>query len=118
MSKVSLENLTKVDGYLGSCLVDSDSGMILSYNGGGPLNLHNAAAGFTQVVRAKRKTLKALGLSGQIEDILISIEDQYHLIRPLAKNEVLFLYLALRRREANLALSRRALKDMEKKVRT
>lgn len=114
MSNVSLQSLTEIDGYLGSCLVDSDSGMMLGNHGGGPVALEVAAAGNTDVIRAKYKTMKALGLKGAIEDILISLSDQYHIIRPLEANAALFLYLVLDRSKSNLAMARHQLRGFEK----
>src|SRR5262249_36183068 len=61
--KESLTKIMQLDGALGSCVVDSNSGMMLGSDGGsGPVNLEVAAAGNTEVVRAKRKTMKALNL--------------------------------------------------------
>ena len=57
-----------------------------SEGGSGPLNLEVAAAGNTEVVRAKRKTMKALNLQDTIEIILITLQGQDHLIRPLGSN--------------------------------
>ncbi len=114
MAKISLEALTVIDGYMGSCIVDSDSGMMLGHDGGGPVNLEVASAGNTEVIRAKRKTMKALGLPGKIEDMLITLNDQYHLIRPLDANDALFIYLVLDRSTSNLAMARHELKGFEK----
>jgi hypothetical protein len=113
--KESLEHLSGVDGFIGACIVDSNSGMMLgSLGGGGVVNLEAAAAGNTEVVRAKRKTMKALGLHDSIEDILITLTKQYHLIRPVTVRDGLFLYLVLDRSKANLALGRQMLMDTEK----
>lgn len=112
--KESLEGLADLDGFLGACIVDSNSGMMLGSLGGGSVNLEAAAAGNTEVVRAKRKTMKALGLNDTIEDILITLGKQYHLIRPMALKDGLFVYLVLDRSKANLALGRHRLVDTEK----
>ncbi len=112
--KESLHGLNEVDGFIGACLVDSNSGMMMGAEGGGPsLDLEAAAAGNTEVVRAKRKTMAALGLKDTIEDILITLGKQYHLIRPLAAKDGLFIYLVLDRSRANLALARHKLADTE-----
>ena len=112
--KDSLERLAEVDGYIGACVVDSNSGMMLgSHGGGGTINLEVAAAGNTEVVRAKRKTMQNLGLKDAIEDILITLGKQYHLIRPAAAKDGLFIYLVLDKGKANLAMGRHKLADVE-----
>ena len=113
--QANLERLRAIDGYMGSALVDSESGMTLGTDGGGAgLNLEVAAAGNTEVVRAKRKTMKSLGLKDEIEDILISLGRQYHIIRPLRARPSVFYYVAVDRARANLAMARMAIADTEK----
>jgi hypothetical protein len=113
--KESLSRIMKVDGAVGSCIVDSNSGMMLGAEGGaGAFNLEIAAAGNTEVVRAKRKTMRSLGLKDTIEDILITLHTQYHLIRPLGSNDALFIYLVLDKQRGNLAMARHHLAAVEK----
>ena len=114
--KDSLAKLNQIDGFVGAALVDSESGMLLGQEGGGSLNLEVAAAGNTEVVRAKRKTMNNLALKENIEDILITLSKQYHLIRPLRTRSTLFFYVALDRSRANLAMARLTLADVEKEL--
>ncbi|SDY81481.1 Predicted regulator of Ras-like GTPase activity, Roadblock/LC7/MglB family [Lysobacter sp. yr284] len=114
MSKLQLDELNNLAGFVGAALVDSDSGMSLATAGGGGLDLETAAAGNSEVIRAKRRVAQQLGLNDTIEDILISLGKQYHLIRPLDSNPTLFLYVALDRSRANLAMARHELKSFEK----
>ena len=115
--KDSLAKLNQLDGFIGAALVDSDSGMLLGAEGGGSvINLEVAAAGNTEVVRAKRKAMTNLALKDGIEDILITLGKQYHLIRPLRSRPAIFFYVAVDRARANLAMARIALADVEKEL--
>jgi hypothetical protein len=86
-----------------------------SAGGGGFLNLELASVGNTEVIRAKMRTIQSLELGDEIEDILITLGKQYHIIRLLrtARSGTLFLYLALDRNQANLALARHELRRIE-----
>lgn len=110
------EAMTTIEGTIGVALVDYTSGMALGTLGGGKdLDLTVAAAGNTDVVRAKVRTMEMLGLKEEIEDILITLSGQYHLIRMLKGRGKagLFLYLALDKNRANLAMARHQLKRVE-----
>ena len=113
-TKDTLPKLMEIDGCLGCCIVDSNSGMMLGAAGGGVMSLEIAAAGNTEVVRSKRKTMKALNISDHIEDMLITLGKQYHLIRPLSSNDALFIYLVLDKSRSNLAMARHQLAIIEK----
>jgi hypothetical protein len=115
--ETALKEAMDIEGALGVALVDWDSGMPLGTLGGGKyLDLDLAAAGNTEVIRAKMRTMQSLNLNDEIEDILITLSKQYHLIRLMthangAHN--LFLYLVLDRSKANLALARHHLRRIE-----
>ena len=105
-----------IDGAVGVCLCDYKSAMCLGTAGGNGLNLEVAAAGNTEVIKAKMKTMAALGLRDRIEDILITLGTQYHLIRMVSGNSTLFIYLALNKTNANLAMARHQLGQVEQKL--
>lgn len=101
----SLAELIKVDGAMGAALVDYNSGMNLGKAGGGTVNLDLAAAGNSEVVKAKMRVMKGLDITGGIEDILITLDTQYHNIRPLGSKQGLFIYFVLDKARANLGMA-------------
>ncbi|SNX56076.1 hypothetical protein SAMN06272735_0516 [Streptomyces sp. TLI_55] len=118
--EVSLkEMMAGVEGAVGAAVVDYTSGMALGTLGGNKdLDLTVAAAGNTDVVRAKVRTMEQVGLKGRIEDMLITLDSQYHLIRPVTgrSGNGLFLYLVLDKTRSNLAMARHQLKRVEEAI--
>jgi hypothetical protein len=113
---VALKDAMQIDGAIGVALVDHTSGMALGTAGGSKdLDLTVAAAGNTDVVRAKLRAMEMLGLTEKIEDVLITLDTQYHLVRPLTSRsgKGLFLYLVLNKDRANLAMARHQLRAIE-----
>jgi hypothetical protein len=113
----TLDMAANIKGAFAVAVVDYESGMTLGSRGGSAeFDLDVAAPGNSEVMRAKLDVMEKLGLRGEgIEDILITLSTQYHLIRPIqgAPDEKLFLYLALNKAQANLAMARRDLKLIE-----
>ncbi|MCJ0762969.1 hypothetical protein [Variovorax terrae] len=113
--KQSMEEVLTLDGAMCASLVDSNSGMILGQAGSG-VDMEVAAAGNTEVVKAKLKTMRSLGLNDVIEDILITLGKHYHIIRPMGRKEGLFLYVVLDKTKSNLAMARRKVLDIEREL--
>jgi hypothetical protein len=113
---VALKDALQVDGAIAAALVDHGSGMALGTAGGDSnFDVTVAAAANTEVLRAKLRTMEMLGLRESVDDILVTLETQYHLLRPITgrSGRGLFLYLALRKDRANLALARHRLRMIE-----
>ncbi len=111
----TLEDLLSTDGAICAAIVDSTSGMILGSVGSG-IDLEVAAAGNTEVIRSKMKTMRALGLNDVIDDILITLGKQYHIIRPSSRKEGVFIYFVLDKNKSNLAMARRKTMDADKEL--
>jgi hypothetical protein len=88
-------------------VVDIQSGMALaSHSNVASLNPETAAAYNTEVVKQKLKAMNALKLTGEkIEDILMTLTNQMHLIK-LSDDGKKFIYLVASSRDTNLAIAR------------
>jgi hypothetical protein len=83
---------------------------------GSGMDVELAAAGNSEVVKAKLRIMNQLGLKGGIEDILITLTKQYHIIRPTVIQDGVFFYVVLDRARANLALARLGILKVEKSL--
>src|SRR5512138_1912913 len=93
-----IKKAMEIDGTIAAALVDSESGMTLASAGGGAaFDIEVAAAANTNGVQAKLKAMSSLRLSDELEDILITLGKQYHIIRPLRRSPAIFYYLACER---------------------
>ena len=104
----TLEKISQdTNGFIAASLVDLDSGMTLAIKASRTeFDLTAASAYNSELVKQKLKIMATLQLSGTIEDMLISLTDQIHLIKLLNKST--FLYLAVDRSQSNLAIVRAA----------
>lgn len=94
-----------VPGFIAASLVDLDSGMTLAVKAArSDFDLAAASAFNSEIVKQKFKTIKALGLKSVLEDILLTLSDQLHLIKLVGDNA--FIYLAAERASTNLAIMR------------
>jgi len=111
----SLERLLELAGARSAALVDSSTGMVLGH-AGSDADLEITAASNTEVVRAQLKSIGNLGSKDAIDDILITLSTQYDIVRPLASNPSIFLYLALDKSKANLAMARHKVSECERQL--
>ena len=112
----SLEALMDIDGAVGAAIVDYENGMTLGTAGGRGLDMELAGAGNTEVVRSKKNIIHDLGLDEEVEDILISLNNQYHLLRMCDNHENVFIYLVIDRADGNLGLARRQIDTVDQQL--
>ncbi len=94
-------------GFIAASLVDLDSGMTLAVKASRTdFDLTAASAYNSELVKQKLKIMRTLGLTGTIEDMLITLSDQIHLVKLISPNT--FLYLAVDKKQSNLAIVRTA----------
>jgi predicted regulator of Ras-like GTPase activity (Roadblock/LC7/MglB family) len=94
-----------VSGFIAASLVDLESGMTLATKSErSDFDLTVASAYNSELVKQKLKIMKTLGLSGSIEDMLIMLTDQIHIVKLIGTGT--FLYLAVDKKLTNLAIVR------------
>ena len=105
-------------GFLGGWLVDSDSGFVMAEEGGRHAFDHQTTiSANVGVARANFKALDSLKRDDRVDDILISLSKELHLIRPLERTPKVFLCVALDKESANPGLARVQMKRVEQSVR-
>lgn len=112
----ALNQLNDIRGAIGAAIVDYQNGMTLGTIGGRDLDMELAGAGNTEVVRSKKAIVDDLGLDEEVEDILISLNSQYHLIRLCENHDDVFIYMAIDRSQGNLGLARRSIDKVDQKL--
>jgi len=99
---------TDVNGVIATAAVDLESGMTLaSKSNRADFDLTVASAYNSELVKQKLKIMRALNLKATLEDMLLTLSDQFHLIKILPGGTT-FLYLAADRSSTNLAILRNA----------
>ena len=97
-----------VNGVIATAAVDLESGMTLAAKTNRPeFDLGVASAYNSELVKQKMKIMRALNLKCDLEDMLLTLSDQIHLIKILPGGTS-FLYLAADRGSTNLAILRSA----------
>lgn len=97
----------EIPGFIAASLVDLESGMTLGARSArSDFDLTAASAYNSEMVKQKLKIMKALNLNTTLEDMLITLGDQLHLIKLVGPG--IFVYLAADRASSNLAIVRNA----------
>lgn len=96
-----------IPGFIAASLVDLESGMTLGAKSmRADFDLTAASAYNSEMVKQKLKIMKSLNLRTNLEDMLLTLGDQIHLIKLVTPTT--FVYLAADRASTNLAIVRNA----------
>jgi hypothetical protein len=98
----------EMPGFMAASLVDLESGMTLGLKSVRPdFDLAAASAYNSEMVKQKLKIMKALNLKTTLEDMLITLGEQIHVIKLVGPTT--FIYLVVDRSVSNLAIVRNVL---------
>src|SRR5215475_5672111 len=97
----------EMSGFIAASLVDMESGLTLGAKSNrSDFDLSVASAYNSELVKQKLKIIRALNLKSTLEDMVLTLSDQIHMIKLITPN--VFLYLAADRENTNLAILRTA----------
>jgi len=103
-------------GFIGVSVTEVKTGMSFASLSVNPnFDPELASAYNLEVVKAKLSAIKALGLASKLDDILITLSDQLHII-DLSDNGDYFVYLAVDSSKVNLGMARATLKKYSKDI--
>ncbi|MGH7531577.1 MAG: response regulator [Gemmatimonadales bacterium] len=105
-----LDEVLKIDGAVGAALVRASGGALLgqlSVQRG--LDMAHAASLIEEIVRAARQ------LDDRLEDVMVTLGKQYHLIRFVGPGHDVFLHVVLDRERASLGLARQQLAKLARR---
>lgn len=107
--------LLKLPGAIASAVVDYENGMLLASGTNDPnYDLDVVGALGSDVITMKKRIMKRLEMDDVINDVVITLTTQYHLFCLSKIEPSLFIYLAVKRDEANLSRTRSAIFQAEK----
>ena len=114
------EMKSNVNGFIAVAVTEIESGLSFGNLTIDPsFDPELAAAYNLEVVKAKLSAVKALNLNQDIEDILITLSNQIHII-DISPNKKFMIYLAADATKANLGMTRAVLRkhkaDLEKNL--
>ncbi|MDN3675150.1 hypothetical protein QWY99_19120 [Flavobacterium branchiarum] len=105
-----------ISGFIAVSVTEVETGMSYSSLTVDPnFDPELASAYNLEVVKAKMKAIKALGLDQKINDILITLTNQLHII-DVSDDEKYFIYLAVDSSKANLGMTRAVLARFKKDI--
>lgn len=112
----ALAGLLVLDGVLGGALVDSTTGLVQAREtlADAVIDLDRSAAACAQVMRAHRQAARGMGLSDQVDEVIVSAGSRQQMMRTISRHPDHFIMLLLDKQRANLARVRLQLADVER----
>ncbi len=105
-----------VPGYIAVAVTEIKSGISYYSNSAiADFDPELASAYNLEVVKAKLNAINALGLNETIDDIMITLSSQIHII-DVADNNEYFIYLAVDSTKANLGMTKALLNKYKKEI--
>lgn len=116
LSKFGEDLQTNVAGFIAVSVTEVKSGMsYFSLSIDSSFDPELASAYNLEVVKAKLSAIKALNLTQRIENIMINLSSQIHII-DISEDGDYFIYLAVDANKANLGMTKAVLNKYKKEI--
>lgn len=106
---------TNVDGFIAMSITEIDSGITYTSESVNGFDAKSASDFNSKIVKSKIKAINALGLKEAIEDITITLNNQFHIIN-VAPNNAYFVYLVVDAMKGNLGVSKSLLNKYKQEL--
>ena len=116
LSKFGEDLQTNIAGFIAVSVTEVKSGMsYFSLSIDSSFDPELASAYNLEVVKAKLSAIKALNLTQRIENIMINLSSQIHII-DISEDGDYFIYLAVDANKANLGMTKAVLNKYKKEI--
>ncbi len=111
--KIDLKGASGIRGLIGAYLVDCGSGRLLATEGTGDIDPDLVAMLNTEFLSTWQEAADELALDDPLDEIVLTLGRQIHLLRPLERKRSILLYVALDKGTCNVGMARIQLDNIE-----
>ena len=114
--KEKFKTIMDLDGIIAAAIVDVNLGMPIIQESKNNINLDSYCAYMVEVVKSHKNFLSQLKINDKIEDIVINLDNNYHIVTFILKQDNLFIYVILDKNGSNLGMTRLVLMKIEEEL--
>lgn len=114
--KDKFKTIMELDGIVAAAIVDITIGMPIIQESKKNINLDSYCAYMVEVVKSHKNFLSQLEIKDKIEDIVINLDKNYHIVTFILKQDNLFIYVILDKDGSNLGMARLVLMKIEEEL--
>lgn len=114
--KDKIKTIMDLDGVLAASIVDITTGMSIVQDSKSNVDVESYCAYMVEVVKSHKKFLNKLNIQDKIEDIVINLNNNYHIVTFVLKQDNLFIYVVLDKENSNLGMTRIVLVKIEEEL--
>lgn len=114
--KDKLKTIMELDGVISASIVDIFTGIPIIQISNKPEEFELYCAYMVEVVKSHKNFLSKLNIQDKIEDIIINLNNNYHIVTFILKQDNLFIYVVLDKENSNLGMTRLVLMKIEEEL--